>query len=348
MESVKKVKETLAVDLGALLDAGDGAMVTVVAGETRLAAHRAVLVARSPVFQAMFHHDTLEASSGQVAVTDVEGPVMRQLLAYMYTLQAPQLSGMAPQLLAAADKYGLSDLKDVCEQQMAEQLDVENAATAAVLALRHSCPTLRQVAVAFIKAHKYQVVMTQDWADATVSHPLSVVELTRLIVEPPAETRSLPGLQRDRNLIQAGEEGAVEKLEALLAAGADVSAGDEQRLTALHCAAREGHVRAVNCLLEHGAEVDARSNLENTPLHLAAWKGHAAVVRLLLASSADPNATNRFGKTPLHRAALDGHAGAAAVLLESGANRRAIDNTGDTPLDLARQNYQLELIDMLT
>ncbi|XP_049788926.1 speckle-type POZ protein-like B isoform X2 [Schistocerca nitens] len=348
MAAVKEVQETAVVKLGALLDAGEGAFVTLVAGETRLATHRTVLAARSPVFQAMFQHDTLEASSGHVVITDVEGPVMRELLDYMYTLQAPQLPDMALKLLTAADKYGVSGLKAVCEEQVTAQLAVENAAATAVLAVRHSCPNLTAATVAFIRAHNFQVMATQGWADAMRSQPEDLIEVSRLLADPSAETRSLSEEERARRLRQAATVGAVEKLRALLAAGVDVGAGDEEMLTSLHCAAKEGHVQAVRCLLDGGAQVDTRSNLQNTPLHLAAWKGRVAVVRVLLASSADPNARNTFGKTPLHRAALHGRAEAAAALLDTGADRSARDSDGKSPLELARQNNHQELIEMLT
>ncbi|XP_047002326.1 poly [ADP-ribose] polymerase tankyrase-1-like [Schistocerca americana] len=379
MAAVEEVRETAAVNVGALLDAGERAFVTLVAGETRLAAHRAVLAARSPVFQAMFQHDTLEASSGHVVVTDVEAPVMRELLGYMYSLQAPQLPDMAPKLLTAADKYGVSGLKAACEQQVTAQLTVENAAATAVLAVRHSCASLTAATVAFVRAHNFQVMATQGWADAMRRQPEDLIVVSRLLANPPADTsapathaaaaaapptaasatpplfdaavsyyRSLPEEERARRLRQAATDGAVEELRALLAAGVDVGAGDEKLLTALHCAAREGHVQAVSCLLDGGAQADTRSNAQSTPLHLAAWKGHAAVVRLLLASSADPNARNRFGKTPLHRAALHGHAEAAAALLDAGADRNARDSDGESPLDRARQNDHHELIEMLT
>ncbi|XP_046983126.1 uncharacterized protein LOC124553289 [Schistocerca americana] len=132
-EQVQEGKEAAAVDLGALLDAGGSAVVTLVTGDTRLAAHRAVLAARSPVFAAVFSHGTLEAT-----VPDVGGQLLRHLVAYMYTLQAPQLARMSPQLLVAADKYGLSGLKAQCEQQLAAQLSVETAVATAVLAIRNS------------------------------------------------------------------------------------------------------------------------------------------------------------------------------------------------------------------
>ncbi|XP_049944328.1 speckle-type POZ protein-like [Schistocerca serialis cubense] len=189
MSAAAEVQRTAAVDLGALLDAGEGAVVTLVAGETRLAAHRAVLAARSPVFRAMFQHDTLEASCGEVRIADVEGLVLRQLLSYMYTLQAPQLTDTAPELLTAADKYGLSALKAACEQQVAAKLEVETAAAAAVLAVRHSCPSLTAAAVHFIRTTDYKVMATQGWADAMRSCPEHLTEVSRLLSEPPAEAR---------------------------------------------------------------------------------------------------------------------------------------------------------------
>ncbi|XP_046984185.1 speckle-type POZ protein-like isoform X2 [Schistocerca americana] len=320
MAAVKEVQQTICVGLGALLDAGEAAVVTLVAGETRLAAHRAVLAARSPVFQAMFQHDTLEASSGQVSIADVEGPVLRELLGYLYTLQAPQLPGMAPQLLAAADKYGVSALKSICEQQVAAQLTVENAAAAAVLAVRHSCPDLTAAAVAFIKARNIQVMATEGWADAMRNCVEDVIVVTKLLADAPPGPRTLSRKERGSRLIQAAKQGAVGEMQALLAAGADVGARGSEGTTALHWAAVEGRVEAVRCLLEGGAEVDARSNSQNTPLHTATRYGHAAVVRLLVAASADLNARNEDGQTPLHRAAAYGHPEVVAVLLEAGAD----------------------------
>ncbi|XP_049944413.1 integumentary mucin C.1-like [Schistocerca serialis cubense] len=188
MEVVKDITETAAVDLGDLLDAGDCAVVTLTAGDTRLLAHRAVLADRSPVFAAMFAHDTLEASSGAVSILDVGGPVLRQLVSYLYTLRAPQLPGAAPQLLAAADKYGVSRLKAECERQVAAQLTVETAAAAAVLAVRHSCSDLRRAAIEFIKARTHEVMATQGWADAMRKQPEDLIEVSRLLYDPPLKS----------------------------------------------------------------------------------------------------------------------------------------------------------------
>ncbi|XP_049772726.1 protein roadkill-like [Schistocerca cancellata] len=318
MEAVKDVT----VDLGALLDAGDDAVVILEAGDTRLVAHRAVLADRSPVFAAMFAHDTLETSTGVVRIADVEGPVLRQLVSYLYTLRAPQLPGTAPQLLAAADKYGVSGLKAECERQVAAQLTVETAAAAAVLAVRHSCSDLRHAALAFIKTCPFEVMATQGWADAMLHQPKDLIEVSRLLYDPPpkssppaaAQLRSLSAEERARRLVKAAEWGAVGQLRALIAAGADVGARDGGGWTALHKAAVRGEVEAVRLLVGAGAAVAARST---------------------------------GGWTPLHYAAANGHAEVAAALLDAGADRGATTALGQTALDIAWQYNQRRLVEML-
>ncbi|XP_049795161.1 uncharacterized protein LOC126210077 [Schistocerca nitens] len=182
--------ETAAADLAALLDASSGAVVTLVAGETRLVAHRAVLAARSPVLAAIFAHDATKAGGGQVSIADVEGPALRHLVAYCYTLRAPQLRGTAHQLLAAADKFGLPALKSACEQQVAAQLSTETAAAAAVVAVRHGTDSHRQAVVAFVKAHLLHVVATRGWAEEMRNHPEDLLEVIRLMSRLSNETDS--------------------------------------------------------------------------------------------------------------------------------------------------------------
>ncbi|XP_049945339.1 poly [ADP-ribose] polymerase tankyrase-1-like [Schistocerca serialis cubense] len=351
MSSAAEVQRMAAVDLGALLDAGDGAVVTLVAGETRLAAHRAVLEERSPVFRAMFQHDTLEASCGEVRIADVGGPVLRQLLSYMYTLQAPQLTDTAPELLAAADKYGLSALKAACEQQVAAQLEVETAAAAAVLAVRHSCPSLTAATVQFIRAHDYKVMATQGWADAVLEYPKDIVEVSRLLGEPPAEasagrgswspstaTRPLGDPGRSpaaaaRHTPPPPDDAAVSRLRSL---------SQQERGRRLIEAARQGAAEQLRELLAAGADVAAREEggLGNswTALHLAAGGGHVAAASCLVGAGAEVDARERWGQeTPLHQAAYNGHAGVVRLLVGASADLNARDWRGRTPLHLAAE-----------
>ncbi|XP_047100896.1 60 kDa lysophospholipase-like [Schistocerca piceifrons] len=334
MAAAKEMQEAAAAGRG------DSEQVAPVAGDARLQA------GGSPVLASTFRHDRLEASGGEVTVPGVEGPALQELPVYVYSFQAPRLSSMAA-LLAAADTDCVPGLKGDCERELAAQLTVENAAATAVLAVGHSCLSLAEAAVAFIKAD-LQVLATQGWADAVLNHPDEVAEVSRLLGEPSAEYRRLPGKECGRRLIEASKEGVVEELRALLAAGANVEARDEDMWTALHWAAVRGHEDVVRCLVEGGADVETRDSRGNTPMHWAAYRGHAAVVRLLAASSGDPNAMDVYRRTPLHYAARQGHAEVAAVLLDVGADRGAWDDHGHIPLDLAMQNREQQLADMLS
>ncbi|XP_046983208.1 ankyrin-1-like [Schistocerca americana] len=363
MSAVTEVQNNTTEALAALLEGGEGSLVTLVAGETRVAAHRAVLAAASPVFAAMFAHDMLEASCGQVSIDDVEGPVLRLLVAYTYTLQAPQLPDTAAQLLSAADKYGLSALKAACERQLISQLAVETAAVTAVRAVRHSCPDATRAAVAFIKDH-LQVVATRGWADAVLEYPQEVNEVIRLLREPPAEASSPtatgggPTPNSDRQPYSGHSRtpaGAAPPTSARHTPPPDDAAvsrfrslSDAERGRRLIEAARDGAVEEVRALLTAGADVGARDGDRETALHWAARRGDAAVVRLLLSAASDPNARDQWRQTPLHEAAWWGHAEAAAALLQAGADRGATDKGGDTPLDMARLCNRQQLVEMLT
>ncbi|CAM0909289.1 unnamed protein product [Alopecurus aequalis] len=140
-----------------LLKSKTGSDVTfVVSGET-FAAHKLVLAARSPVFMAEFFGEMKEKSSRRVEIKGMEAAVFRALLGFIYTDRVPELDGeleavatMSQHLLAAADRYGLDRLKQICEGKLSGGIMVETAATTLALAEQHSCPSLKEKCVQFI------------------------------------------------------------------------------------------------------------------------------------------------------------------------------------------------------
>ena len=99
--------------------------------------------------------------------------------------------------------------------------------------------------------------------------------------------------------------GNVDRVQALIDAGADVDARNHKGQTALHCAAKAGFVDIVTRLLEHQADVNARDAQGQTPL-AAALRSTVkdkprllAVARLLVAAGADCQLADSQGRTPL-------------------------------------------------
>lgn len=109
---------------------------------------------------------------------------------------------------------------------------------------------------------------------------------------PPQARRAPAGGQQQKELMAAAWEGDVRRMEALINAGADVNARDQDLGTPLVAASYSGDPEAVRLLLERGAEVDAKDGEGLTPLMNASLNGRAEVVRLLLAKGADVNAVS--------------------------------------------------------
>ncbi|XP_014227698.1 speckle-type POZ protein A-like [Trichogramma pretiosum] len=133
-------------------------------------AHRLILSAASPVFKAMFSHDTLENKNQSVDIIDISYEITLEMLRYVYTgiIENDKISFII-ELLMAADKYAIDDLKNKCEMTLSSNLSSENVVDILKVADKCSMKKLKKTAVNFVKMHINQFSDTDDVAGMILS-----------------------------------------------------------------------------------------------------------------------------------------------------------------------------------
>ncbi|KAL6603678.1 hypothetical protein ACP70R_044039 [Stipagrostis hirtigluma subsp. patula] len=179
---------------GELFRSQKGTDVTFLVAGERVAAHRCVLAARSPVFMAELFGDMKEKGSPHVEIEDMEADVFRALIWFIYTDTSPEeldshevdAKTMAQHLLAAADRYGMERLKLICEEKVCADISVDNVATALALAEQHGCPKLKARCMEFAvatPANLRAVVATKGYKHLMASCPSVMSELLVSVVD---------------------------------------------------------------------------------------------------------------------------------------------------------------------
>lgn len=150
--------------------------ITIVVKAKEFKAHEVILMARSPVFATMLACDMLEKKTNKVKIEDMEPEIFEALLIFIYsgkqTLIDPE---KMCNLLKAADKYAIHDLKPFCEENIIETISIDNAADIFTLADLVKCEDLKMNAMKFILENKNQVVKTDAYKDMIKLH-LHLVE----------------------------------------------------------------------------------------------------------------------------------------------------------------------------
>ncbi|KAK9686477.1 MATH domain [Popillia japonica] len=188
----------LSDDLGLLFENQKFSDVTLSVAGREFQAHKSILAARSPVFQAMFEHEMEERKHNRVDITDVDHEVLREMLRFIYTGKASNLEKMADDLLAAADKYALERLKVMCEEALCTNLSIENAAEILILADLHSADQLKAQAIDFINTrHATDVMETPGWKSMIQTHPHLIAEAFRALA-----TQQIPPIGPPRKRVK--------------------------------------------------------------------------------------------------------------------------------------------------
>ena len=127
--------------------------------------HRVILASRSPVFRAMLESDMKEKQSGVVEVSDITPEAMSDLVAYLYTGTAPNLTTLANELLEAAEKYQLPRLLTICENELGDNIKEATVIGTLILADLHGRVCLKKACLEYIRSNSAKVFQTSEWAN---------------------------------------------------------------------------------------------------------------------------------------------------------------------------------------
>lgn len=149
-------------------------------------------------------------------------------------------------------------------------------------------------------------------------------------------------------LSNAISEGDITRMNEVLAQGVDPDYEDDYGRSFLWFAVNRGNLAAVQALVDAGATVTAASKYNGTLLQAAARKGSVEIAAYLL----DKNpklleSRDRDGNTALHTAAETGYPDLVAFLIEKGLDANAKNFNNRSPLSLAQKNNHAEVSDLL-
>jgi hypothetical protein len=140
-------------------------------GGERISCHKAVLIAGSDVFEAMFNHDTKEKSNNEI-LFDLDIAILREMLKFIYTDNVSKMSSMASDLLMVADMYNLSRLKMLCEDYLCEKICSKDVGKYLTYADMANASKLKETCLDFAASHPDEVSASESWSKQVGKRPL--------------------------------------------------------------------------------------------------------------------------------------------------------------------------------
>ena len=174
-------KNDLSEDFEQLFENGDHTDVTISTNSKDFKVHKNILSARSPVFAAMFKHNTKENENNIVDISDIDEKVMQDMLYYMYTGKSKHMEQLAPSLLAIAQRYAIEGLKKKCECTLLKNLSIENAVETLLLADLHHASKLKSRTLRFIVANSTKIIGSEVWEKTVPSNPELTNEVCKML-----------------------------------------------------------------------------------------------------------------------------------------------------------------------
>eukprot|EP00092_Neocalanus_flemingeri_P101166 GFUD01129323.1.p1 GENE.GFUD01129323.1~~GFUD01129323.1.p1 ORF type:complete len:367 (+),score=87.76 GFUD01129323.1:103-1203(+) len=163
---------------------GESGDVKTTCGGKEFACHKLLLTSQSPVFRAMFAHDSKENAESTVPIDDTTPEAVEEFLFFLYhgRLQQVPLPSVdfTACLVHLASKYQMGVLMGICKDILVDIVDVSNVLK--MMKMVDKYPELSEISVklgSFFKENFEVIVINDDWSEFMATNPALVTNLLR-------------------------------------------------------------------------------------------------------------------------------------------------------------------------
>ena len=113
--------------------------------------HRVIIASQSPFFKSKL--ERWETDDRSIDMSDLDPQIVEAIIKFVYAEKVPNISTLAPDLLAASEQYQLSALKNLCEKTLIKRLTDSSALSLLKLAISHNAQDLQAKVQEYIDLH---------------------------------------------------------------------------------------------------------------------------------------------------------------------------------------------------
>lgn len=153
--------------------------ITIKAQEKNFYLHKNILSISSDVFEAMFRSDMIESNQNTVTIEDVDPDVLEEFFRFIYTGKVLKIKERVNELLIAAEKYNIKELKVLCEQTMIKCLSEDNAVMYLQLAIENNAEQLKVQSIHWIAIHLENMIEIKELEEFGIKYPKVMFDITK-------------------------------------------------------------------------------------------------------------------------------------------------------------------------
>ena len=123
-----------------------------------------------------------ESRENKVDLVDLEADTAEDMLTFIYTGKVTDVGEKATNLLDVADKYGISGLKEMSEAALCAKMNIDNVLNMLVLADLHNAPSVKSLALKFVRENVQEIVSQEGWRKKLEKYPEIVFDILEAAV----------------------------------------------------------------------------------------------------------------------------------------------------------------------